>query len=61
MLNTKPNWAKATSKCWVVGCDSYKERRWLLNPIRLFCRGWFRRHILKTSGAIIPPKWLCWG
>ena len=35
-------------KCNVRGCDCYKERRWLLNPVRLFCRGWFRRHVIRT-------------
>ena len=41
-------WHRYTAKCARLGCDSYKERRWLLNPVRLFCRGWFRRHVLRT-------------
>ena len=44
-MHIKPHW-KATAKCGISGCDSYKEKRWLLNPIRFFCRGWFRRHII---------------
>ena len=41
-------WWRSTAKCAVRGCDYPKEVRWILNPIRLFCRGWFRRHVIQT-------------
>ena len=35
-IGLKP-WFRHTAKCGVRGCDSPKERRWMLNPVRFFC------------------------
>ena len=51
-MGFKP-WFRHTGKCGVSGCDSYKERRWLFNPVRFFCPHWFKRHVL----PVLFPYW----